>query len=174
PKVDLNPTGMTFGEARAQRWVWSDGDPTEQILNVLSFDAIGSVLCRRDLAVKQGHGHHVRKRMVGLLLRRYELLVPFLSPTDDVVSDLEDIDIDSCNVFGGEVVLGPQLQDSFERRLRMDLCVVLLEDGHPHPLQVFPPPVDLEGPGDGVHETLVALEHLERTGDAAHGEERGV
>src|SRR5438094_8962396 len=113
---------MTFGEARAQRWVWSDGDPTEQILNVLSSDPIGSVLCRRDVAVKQGHGHHVRQRVVGLLLRRYELLVPFVSPTDDVVGDLEDGAINSFNVSAGKVVLGPQLQDGFERRLRMDLC----------------------------------------------------
>lgn len=108
PQVDVNPTGMALGEARAKLWIWSDDDATEQILNVLSPDPIGSVLCRRDLAVKQRHGHHVRQRMVGLLLRRHELLVPFLAPTDDLVSDLEDFDIDACNVFDGKVVLGPR------------------------------------------------------------------
>ena len=58
--------------------------------------------------------------------------------------------------------------------LRVDLGVVLLEDRPRDALEILLRPVDLEPAGDGVHEPLVALEDFERTGDAAHGQERGV
>ena len=56
----------------------------------------------------------------------------------------------------------------------MDLGVELLEDGPRHRLKILLGPVDLELPGDRVHEALVSLEHLARAGDAPHREKGGV
>jgi hypothetical protein len=60
-----------------------------------------------------------------------------------------------------------------ERRLRVDLGVVLLDDALAHDLEVFLRPVELEVASDRVAEALVALEDLFGAGDALRGEECG-
>ncbi len=53
----------------------------------------------------------------------------------------------------------------------MNLGVVLLDDGARHPFEIFSLPIDLKPPRDALHEPLVPLEDLQRTGDPAHRQE---
>jgi hypothetical protein len=71
-------------------------------------------------------------------------------------------------------MLGSQVEQRFDRRLRVDLGVVALEDRAAHRLEVFVSPVDLERAGDRLDEALVALEHLARPGHATQRQERRV
>ncbi len=71
-------------------------------------------------------------------------------------------------------MVGPQLQDRLQGRLSVELRIVLLHAGPPHPLQVLPGPVDSEAAGDRLHEALVALEDQGRAGDPARRQEGGV
>lgn len=56
----------------------------------------------------------------------------------------------------------------------MELGVVLLDAGAPDDFKILLLPVKLKGPGDGLHESLVAFKDLKRAGDAPHGEESRV
>src|SRR5262249_10561675 len=98
----------------------------------------------------------------------------FLATADDVVGNVEGLELDPLDVPALESGFGPQLEKPFQRRLRMDLGVVPLQDRATDAIEILLLPVDLEGAADGVHEALVALEDLEGAGDASHREEGGV
>src|SRR5947209_1147745 len=56
----------------------------------------------------------------------------------------------------------------------MKLSVVLLHARASHSLQVLLAPVQLKVSGNGIHQTLVALEDFQGTRNAAHGKEGSV
>jgi hypothetical protein len=71
-----------------------------------------------------------------------------------------------------EARLGADIQCGVKRRLGVNLCVVLFENGQPHVLQILGKPVDFERPRDCFLEALVAFENGGRAGDAVGRQQR--
>src|ERR1019366_6321211 len=55
----------------------------------------------------------------------------------------------------------------------MNLCVVLLNRGSSHTSEIFSGPAHFEIACDSIHEALISLNHLERTGDTELGQQGG-
>src|SRR5262249_33839225 len=98
-------------------------------------------------------------------------LVALLATADDVVGDVEGVELDPLDVRALESCRGPQLEDAFQRRLRVDFRIVLLQDRATDAIEILLLPVDLEAPADGVHEALVALEGVGGACDSSQREE---
>src|SRR5579884_958293 len=153
---NLDAAGHLGGEAPAEGFLRVNADFTQQILDILPPDAFRRVLRGRDFAVEQGCRHHVRQAVVSLFFGIYLVLTAFLAAADDIIGDIKDGNIDLLDIFRLEMLAGAQFQHAFQRRLRMELGIVLFDAGARDGLKIFLPPVDLEVSGDGVHETLVA------------------
>ncbi len=148
-------------------------DLPQQPLNIRSHDPFGRELLGHHLPVQERDRQQVGKRVVGLLFRADLLLCAFLAAADDVVGDLEGLQLHTLDVARIQPMCFAQLERRLERRLRVDLGVVALEEGASDTLEVLAFPIDLERAGDRVHETFVALEYLERAGDPTGSEKDG-
>src|SRR5450756_3248481 len=94
----------------------------------------------------------VWQTVVGLLFGAYaRRLIAFVSPTYDVVGNIEDLEIDLFDIVYLELVRLFQCEHAFDSRLRMNLGVVLLQDSALNALQVFAGPIDLEQACDRIH-----------------------
>ncbi len=121
----------------------------------MTADSFKPVLLWGDLVIQNGCCEDVRQTVVGLLFGAYAgRLVTLVSPTYDVIGDIEDLEIDLFNLVCLELVALFQCEHAFDSRLRMNLGVVLLQDGALDALQVFAGPIDLKEACDCVHEPL--------------------
>src|SRR5436309_1142926 len=111
--------------------------------------------------------------MVGLLLGGDRSLVPG-ARSDDLVARPEYVRLQRLYGRGLDPVLATQLEHGLQRRLRVSFRVVTLHDGLAHRIQALSVPVQLELPGDRLHEALAALEDLGRPGDALHRQKGSV
>src|SRR6266568_664971 len=109
--------------------------------------------------------------MISLFLGAHKVLVPFLTPTNDMIGHIKNLDLDPLDLLWTQLVCFLQFQDSLQGRLRVKLSVVLLDVGASYSLEVLILRVNLKRSGNSFLETFVAFENLKRTGNPSHGEE---
>src|SRR6266571_773200 len=108
--------------------------------------------------------------MIGIFFGLNDCPIAFFAAANDLVRHFEYFEIDRLYSGRFEAALLLKLQKRFDGRLRMDFGVVFFDDRSGHTFKVLVLPVDLERAGDGILESLVAFEYLERAGDASLGE----
>src|SRR5262249_24751792 len=93
-----------------------------------------------------------------------------LTPTDDPMRYVEDVDYDPPNASARCTEIWLELEDRLDGGLGVYLRVMALEGRPGHSLEILRAPVDRKGPADGVHEALVPFESLGRPRDSVAGE----
>src|SRR5262245_23761296 len=153
---------------------WPRADFAKQRLDVRTLDSFRAILFGHDPVIENGDRYDVWQAVISLLLCPNDVLVAFDATADDVIGHVEGLDIDPRHLGGDEAMLLFKLQDALDGRLRVNFGVVFFDYRSRHAFQVFARPIDLEGPGDGLHKSLVSLEDFRRPGHASHREESGV
>ena len=115
--------------------------------------------------------------MVRLFLRGHGRLGTVQPAAGEVVGDLRHLGVDrddrarvepGCDIQAG-IVCGGQLDHAVDRRLRVDLGVVLLDRAGDDALVALGVPVDAEGPVEQVVEAEGSLDDAEWPFDPAPG-----
>src|SRR5580658_5881541 len=154
----------------------------EQRLDVRAVDAVVGELSWHDVPVQQRHGQQVSQVVVRLFLRGHGRLRAVQPAAGEVVGDLRHLGADRDDRFrvepGGDIqarmVRGRELDHAVDRRLRVDLGVVLLDRAGDDALVALGVPVDAQGPVEQVVEAEGSLDDAQRPLDSAAGQEQRV
>src|SRR6478735_11348417 len=101
--------------------------------------------------------------MIRFLLRATNCLVARLAAANNVIGNIEYFDLDPCDIGASKSITRPQLQGTLNRRLRVYLRIVFLENRILNRFEVLVTPLDFKRACDSFFESLVAFEDFLRT-----------
>src|SRR5689334_10120865 len=90
---DLDATGHFFRETLAHRLVWLNVHLTQQVLDILTPDALRHVLGGRDLSIQQGYSEYIGQAVISLFFGLHILFVALLAATDNMISHIKNLDL---------------------------------------------------------------------------------